>query len=55
MPVDPVSTALRNAPLDDEPETASEKAAIAEAHSWLQTNGGNGIAHAEAMRRLALE
>ncbi len=53
--VDPVTTALRNAPLDDEPETDDEKAAVAEAHGWLQKNGGKGIPHAEAMRRLGLE
>lgn len=29
--VDPVATALRNAPLDEEPETDEEKAAVAEA------------------------
>ena len=53
--VDPVATALRNAPLDDEPETDQEKAAVADAKTWLQNNGGKGIPHAEAMRRLGLE
>ena len=53
--VDPVTTALRNAPLDDEPETDDEKAAVSEARTWLQNNGGKGIPHAEAMRRLGLE
>ena len=53
--VDPVATALRNAPLDDELETDDEKAAVAEAHGWLQKNGGKGIPHHEAMRRLGLE
>lgn len=53
--VDPVTTALRNAPLDDEPETEDEKTAVAEAHGWLQKYGGKGIPHAEAMRRLGLE
>jgi hypothetical protein len=53
--VDPVATALRNAPLDDELETDDEKAAVAEAKTWLQQNGGKGIPHAEAMRRLGLE
>lgn len=53
--VDPVATALRNAPLDDEPETDGEKAAVAEAKTWLKQNGGKGIPHAEAMRRLGLE
>ena len=53
--VDPVTTALHNAPLDDEPETEPEKLAVAEARGWLQKNGGKGIPHAEAMRRLGLE
>ena len=53
--VDPVTTALRKAPLDDEPETDEEKAAVSEARQWLQNNGGKGIPHAEAMRRLGLE
>lgn len=53
--VDPVTTALRKVPLDDEPETDEEKAAVSEARQWLQNNGGKGIPHAEAMRRLGLE
>ncbi|MGD0776109.1 MAG: hypothetical protein ABSC05_25115 [Candidatus Solibacter sp.] len=52
--VDPVATALREAPIDDEPETEEEKQAVAEAHDWLKRNG-KGIPHAEAMRRLGLE
>jgi len=53
--VDPVAASLRNAPFDDEPETDGEKNAVAEAKTWLQNNGGKGIPHAEAMRRLGLE
>jgi hypothetical protein len=53
--VDPVTTALRNAPLDDEPETDDEKSAVDDARAWLQKNGGKGIPHHEAMRRLGLE
>jgi hypothetical protein len=53
--VDPVATALRNAPIDDEPETEEEKQAVAEARVWLQRNGSKGIPHEEAMRRLGLE
>ncbi|MGO9130069.1 MAG: hypothetical protein ACLQIS_10090 [Bryobacteraceae bacterium] len=53
--VDPVAAALRNAPVDDEPETGDEKQAAAEARDWLTRNGGKGIPHAEAMRRLGLE
>jgi hypothetical protein len=53
--LDPVAAALRNAPMDDEPESGGEKQAAAEARAWLQRNGGKGIPHAEAMRRLGLE
>jgi hypothetical protein len=53
--IGPVTAALRNAPFDDEPETEDEKAAITEAKNWLQKNGGKGIPHTEAMRRLGLE
>ena len=52
--VDPVAAALSNAPMDDEPETQEEKRAAAEARVWLQRNGGKGIPHEEAMRRLGL-
>jgi hypothetical protein len=53
--VDPVAAALRNAPIDDESESGEEKQAVAEARDWLQRNGGKGIPHADAMRRLGLE
>ena len=53
--VDPVTVALRNAPLDDELETDEEKRAVSEARDWIGKNGGKGIPHAEAMRRLGLE
>jgi hypothetical protein len=52
--VDPVTAALRNAPIDDEPETEQEKQAISEAREWLHRNG-KGIPHEEAMRELGLE
>jgi hypothetical protein len=53
--LDPVTLALLNAPIDDEPETDEEKAEVAEAHEWLKRNGGKGIPHDEAMRRLGLD
>ncbi len=53
--VDPVAMTLRNAPIDDEPESEEEKHAVAEARDWLKQNGGKGIPHEEAMRRLELE
>jgi hypothetical protein len=36
--VDPVATALRNAPLDDEPVTDADRRAIAAADEWLRHN-----------------
>jgi hypothetical protein len=54
MLLDPVAAALRNAPMDDEPETEEEKQAVAEARVWLERNGGKGIPHDEAMRRLGM-
>jgi hypothetical protein len=53
--LDPVEDALRNAPMDDEPETEGERSAVAEAREWFERSGGHGIPHAEAMRRLGLE
>jgi hypothetical protein len=52
--VDPINAALRNAPIDDEPETKQEKQSVAEAREWLKRNG-KCIPHEEAMRRLGLE
>lgn len=53
--VDPVTLALLNAPIDDEPETEEERLAVAESEEWLRQNGGKGIPHEEAMRRLGLD
>ena len=53
--VDPVATALSNAPIDDEPETEEEKQATTEAREWLARRGGKGIPHEDAMRRLGLD
>lgn len=41
--------------IDDEPETDEELKAVQEANDWLLRNGGKGIAHQEAMRRVGLE
>jgi hypothetical protein len=53
--LNPVDTALRNSPIDDELETEEEKEDVAEARQWSQLNGGKGIPHDEAMRRLGLD
>ena len=36
--LNPVSRAVANAPVDDEPETDQERQAVAEATGWLQHN-----------------
>ena len=38
--LDPVSRAITNAPLDDEPESDEERRAVAEAKEWLQRHPG---------------
>ena len=38
--LDPVSRALANAPIDDEPVTEEEERAVAEARESLKRNGG---------------
>jgi len=53
--VDPVAAALRNAPIDDEPESEEEKRSVAQARDWLAQRGGKGVPHEEAMRRLGLK
>ena len=51
---DRIGAVLRNAPLDDEPETEEERLAVAEAEEWLKQNGGKGISHEQVMRELGL-
>jgi hypothetical protein len=46
---------LGDAPLDDEPETDAEHVAVAQARGCLKNNGGRGVPHNDAMRRLGLE
>jgi hypothetical protein len=53
--VDPVAAALRDAPFDDEPETEAERQDAEKARRSLERNGGKGIPHEEAMRRLGLD
>jgi len=36
--LDPVSRAIANAPIDDEPETEQERQAVEEADQWLKHN-----------------
>lgn len=53
--LDPISLALLNAPIDDEPETEEERLAVAESEEWLKQNGGKGIPHEDVVRELGLD
>ena len=41
--LDPVSRAIANAPIDDEPESEDERRAVAESKAWLAEHPGQGI------------
>jgi len=47
--LDPVSRAIANAPLDDEPETEEERQAVAESKAWFERHEGQGIPHEEVL------
>jgi hypothetical protein len=51
--VDPVSTAIANAPVDDEPESEGEREAVAEAKEWFAKNP-QGIAFEEVLADFGL-
>jgi hypothetical protein len=50
--LDPVSLAIANAPIDDEPLTAEEEKAIAESREWLKHNPG--IPHEEVLAEFGI-
>lgn len=50
--VDPVAHSLRNAPVDDEPVTEEEAAAIRRSEEWFRHN--NGIPMEEVMAEFGL-
>jgi Spy/CpxP family protein refolding chaperone len=50
--LDPVSLAIANAPLDDEPLTAEEEKALAEAREWSKHN--QGIPHEQVLAELGI-
>ena len=47
--LDPVSRAIANAPVDDEPESEHERQAVAESKGWFQHQGGRGIPQEEVL------
>ena len=52
--LDPVSRAIANAPLDDEPESEDERRAVAESKAWLAEHPGQGILHSELLAEFGL-
>lgn len=50
--LDPVSRALARAPVDEEPVTAEEEKALAEAREWLKHN--QGIPHEQVLAELGI-
>ena len=50
--VDPVSRALANAPMDDEPVSAEEEAAMEKSREWFKHN--KGIPHEQVMAELGI-
>ncbi len=52
--LDPVSRAIANAPVDDEPETEEERQAVAESKAWFERHDGQGISHEEALADFGL-
>ncbi len=50
--LDPVSRAIANAPVDDEPLTAEEKRALDEAREWVKHN--QPVPHEQALAELGL-
>lgn len=50
--LDPVSRAIANAPIDDEPLTAEEEKALGAAREWLKHN--QGIPHEQVLAELGI-
>jgi hypothetical protein len=52
--LDPVSRAIANAPIDDEPESEDERNAVAKSKAWFKSRGGQGIPHEEVLAEFGL-
>ncbi len=52
--LDPVSRAIANAPVDDEPEDAAERQSVSESKAWFEKRGGQGIPHEEVLADFGL-
>jgi hypothetical protein len=52
--LDPVSIAIANAPVDDEPETEAERQSVTESKAWFNQRDGKGISHEEVLADFGL-
>ena len=52
--LDPVSRAIANAPIDDEPESDDEREAVAQSKAWFKQHDGQGIPHEEVLADFGL-
>jgi hypothetical protein len=52
--LDPVSRAIANASVDDEPETDQERQLVAESKDWFERHGGQGIPPEEVLADFGL-
>jgi hypothetical protein len=52
--LDPVSRAIAEAPVDDEPEGEEERQAVAKSKAWFKQRGGQGIPHEEVLADFGL-
>jgi len=52
---DPASRAIANAPVDDEPESEGERAAVAASKAWMAENPGQGISGYELLMELGMK
>lgn len=52
--LDPVSRAIAEAPIDDEPVTEEERQALARSEAWFKERGGKGIPMEEVLAEFGL-
>lgn len=52
--LDPISRAIANAPIDDEPETDEEHKAVAASKAWMAEHPGQGIPQEEILAEFGL-
>ena len=52
--LDPVSRAIANAPVDDEPESEAERPAVTTSKAWLEKHPGQGISLEELSAHLGI-